>query len=98
MEIQVSFSIFTDPVSAWGQASGEIDVPSKPTEPSDVSLPELPQELLAYPVEVEALFETAEGLTVVLFNVFAKDAIAAREIGEWLERNWDLFADAYGEE
>jgi len=98
MEIDVSFSIFTDPVSAWGNASGKVNVSRTPKEPSEVSLPDLPRELLAHPVEVDFIHETAEGVTIVMFNVFAKDAIAAREIGAWLEREWDLFADAYGEE
>jgi hypothetical protein len=99
METRVSFSIFTaDPLDAWGQATGEIDVARKPKTRSDVTAPLLPQELLASPVEVADVWEGAEGLTFVAFNVMGKDTSAAQKIGEWLEREWGLFAEAYGEE
>jgi hypothetical protein len=98
MEVFFSLSIFVHPFDAWGLACGKIDVPRIPKVASDVVLPDLPQELLAYPVEVEAVWESAEGLTHVSGFLIAKDNLAARQIGTWLERERGLFAEPYSED
>lgn len=89
------FSIFTNPPAAWGQATGEVEVARPPKHRSDVTVPSVPAELLAWPIEVESVFEASDGLVQVMCNVLAKDAASAREVGVWLECELGLFPEAY---
>jgi len=97
MRIVLDFSIFDTPTSAWGHVTGEVEVTRRPTNRSDVDVPRLPQELLESPTEVQAIWEEADG-TFVMFNVFAKNAEAAAQIGRWLESELGLDAWPYRDE
>jgi hypothetical protein len=97
MRAVLDFSIFDSPTSAWGHASGEVELPRKPAKPSDVEVPRVPQEFIDFPTEVERVWDEA-GSTFISFNVFAKNAEAAAQIGRWLESALGLDAWPYREE
>ena len=97
MRAVLDFSIFDGPTSAWGQASGEVELPRKPAKPTDVEVPPVPQAFIDFPTEVERVWDEA-GSTFITFNVFAKNAEAAAQIGRWLENELGLDASPYRDE
>ncbi len=93
----MSFSIF-DPITPWGQASGELWVGRQVVIASDVQLPHIPEPLLEFPTEIESVSADDGGQTLVMCNVLAKDWGAAREVSRWLEREYGFIAEAYWSE
>lgn len=96
MKLYVNFAIFSDPSTPWGQATGEIEVPSEPGRLLlKLAAPALPQELLVAPLAPLAVRYGVPSQASA--DILAVDAAAAREICRWFEREWRLFPEPWND-